>query len=102
MKLIGWRWDSLAETLVHKDKYAIRFVRPLQYRVVAFKFYHTSCRYSDTVAFYYDNYASWSDAIQAARNWCLKGELERGEASPFSLAPGIHLEPDPIIEQHAW
>jgi hypothetical protein len=97
-----WKWDVLETNLVHKDKYAIRYVTPMQYRVTAFKFYQTSCRYSDTVAFYYEHYASQTDAIQAAKNWCLRGELESGEAEPYNLALGVYVEPAPVVESQAW
>jgi len=97
-----WRWDSLLSSLIHEDRYAIRYVTPLKYRVVVFKYHKSSYRFSDTAAFYYEHYASWGDTIQAARNWCLRGELERGEAGPFELAPGIYQVPDPIIEKQAW
>ena len=97
-----WRWDSLISSLAHEDKYAIRHVEPLQYRVVAFKYHKTSYRYSDTVAFYYEHYASWTDAIQAARNWCMRDELERGESAPYDLAPGLYRVPDPVIERRGW
>ena len=97
-----WRWNSLTTMLVHEDKYAIRYVRPLQYRVVAFKYYKHSCKFSDTVALYYEHYASWSDTVQAAKNWCLRGELERGEMAPYELASQMHREPIPAIERPAW
>ena len=87
---------------MHEDKYAIRYVQPLRYRVVAFKYYKNSYRISNTVAFYYRHYASWSDAVQAARNWCLQGELANGEGIPYELAPQMYREPDPVIESQAW
>ncbi len=102
IKMGTWRWDSLGEALVHEDKYAIRYVRPLRYRVTAFKFYKSSYGFSDTLAFYYEDYASWTDAIQAARNSCLRGELELGEAAPYELALGVYLEPDPTVEIQSW
>jgi len=101
---MGWKLDSLKMTLVCKDRYAIRYVTPMKYRVVAFKFYQNSCRYSDTVAFYYEFYASRDDAIQAAKNWCLRGELERleDEAKPYNLALGVYSEPAPTVERPSW
>jgi len=97
-----WKLDSLERAQVFEDKYAIRYVRPLKYRVVAFKYYKISCKFSDTVAFYYEHYASQDDAMQAAKNWCLRGELERGEGMPYALAPGIDIEPKPVVEAQAW
>jgi hypothetical protein len=97
-----WKWNSLARAWVHEDKYAIRYVYPLLYRVVAYKFFKTLCRFSDTVAFYHEYYASLDDTIQAAKNWCLRGELEWGDAEPYELALGVYRTPDPIVESLAW
>ena len=98
-----WHWDHLESNLFLSDKYAIRYVRPMLYRVTAFKYYRTSFRYSDTVAFYYEDYASKEDTICAAKRWCLRGELEHDvDTKPYALAPGVYVEPNPIVESSSW
>ena len=99
-------WRFLADgSQVFVDKYASRFVRQLKYRTIAFKFYEMSFKYSDTVAFWHEHYASPEDAVNAAKLWCFwHGEAEREPETQctFRLADGLLRQPEPEIEKNGW
>ena len=87
-----------------KDKYAIRYLDTFLYRCEVFKFYFATATYSDTVAFWYEDYATPEDAVRAAKRWLLQGELERTppNESNVRLASGLTEQPKPTLIKVGW
>ena len=104
-KFTDWRMLEYYE--IFEDKYAWRYVHRYDHRVEAYKFYLGSCRYSDTMAFWYKDYASPEDAVIAAKLWCCRGELERlpdsmDEYTILNLAPDLYRQVDPSVVKRGW
>ena len=88
-----------------QDKYAIRYIDILDHRCEAFKFYWSTATYSDTVAFWFKDYSTPQDAVNAAKLWLLRGELEHSpEEEPivFNLASGLYVQPKPEMVKPGW
>lgn len=104
---MGAQWlTSKAGISTFTDKYGTRYVEPLTYRVTAFIYFANTASCSDTICFWYQDFATAADAITAARNWCLRRcPLEREPQvsdPPVRLAEGRYRHPDPQIERVNW
>ena len=102
MNKIVWR-NLRPDLMICEDKYAIRYVEILDYRCVVFKFYQSSCTYSDTDAFWYEHYDSKEDGVIAAQRWIMRGmeQFPEGEFA-YKLKDGIYIEPRPKAERRGW
>ena len=103
-----WAPSKLVPELqMYCDRYAFRYVETYLHRVEAYKYHRMSHRFSDRVAFWYEHYAPVEDAILAAKQWCMRGELERTPPSmeaapPIQLADGLYTLPDPTLMSKGW
>ena len=93
-------WKKSTGTLhVLDDKYAMRFVEELDCRCTAVTFFLGTATFSDTVAFWYRDYASRSEAVRAAKAWLMRGALEKRMESEVMRAK---IAREPEIEKRSW
>lgn len=77
------------------DKYEWRLIDILANRVEACVFFLETCVVSETLAFWYDQYAAPNDAIKAAKYWAQnRGMLEYPceDLGKVHLAPGVYRD----------
>jgi len=100
-----WRKMSHGNSLMFSDNYSIRYIEICEYRSEAFKYHLSSCQYSDRVAFWNKHYATPEDAIIAAKQWLLRGELSKEPATregTYRLASGLFRQPSPELVAQGW
>jgi len=98
-------WRVLDGIYRLEDKYAIRFVHPYDYRVEAFVYFNNSCTMSETIAYWYKDFASNNDAIIAAKVWALRNAHQLEDDVPYEryeYAPGIYREITPDRVKPSW
>lgn len=102
------KWKKNTNSLhVLVDKYAYRYVEELDHRCIAYKFHLGTATYSDTISFWYSDYATPEDAVKAAKVSLMWGELEKSlDAEEEKYLTNINLagnnHPLPQLESRGW
>ena len=96
------QWRLIDNIYRLDDKYAIRYVEPLDYRVIAYIWYNSTATFSEKVAIWYEDFADKQSAIEFAEAWAIgHSPIERevyGISGEIRFAYGV-VEPRVEVEQ---